>query len=702
MLDRHHSDSLPLDLNSPLVTALNAFFNPCGVAVIGASRDPTKLGYAVLNNVTRHGYTGPVYPVNPKADEIMGLRCFPSILEVPDPCELAVIIAPAPASVDILEQCGRRGIKAAVVVSGGFSEADAEGQERERQLLEVARRYSMHLMGPNCIGVVDTHTPLDTTFVATMPKPGVITFVSHSGAVCGGVIDWALGAGVGMNRIVTLGNQADLNETDILEYLCTDPRTRVIAMYLEGIEHGRRFVEVARQVSRQKPIVAVKVGYTEAGRRAAASHTGALTGTDGAYRAAFHQSGIIRVPHIEALFDAAIALANQPLPRGDRVAILTNAGGPGVLAADAVAVHHLRLATLTKETQFCLRQFLQPHANIFNPVDMLGGADETDYARALDLLLRDPGVDAVMVINVPQVLVPAMRIVRSVAQVVHHLQTMPEYSHKPVMTCLIGDVSLGEAIEFMHQAQLPWFPFPERAAAALEAMVQRFKWLEKVSALGSRAPEANRPPVAVQTPIPTLPVRLARSAHEAARLAKEIGWPVVLKIASPDILHKSDVGGVAVGLDSVSAVRAAYKRILANARAAKPEAHLEGVLVQAMARPGREVIVGAVRDPQFGPLVMFGSGGLYVEVLKDVSFRLAPVTSDEAMEMIDETLAGQLLAGLRGQPPADKKAVAQVIVAVSHMMTADDRIAEMDINPLIVYEAGQGAVAVDVRVITSG
>jgi acetyltransferase len=697
---------------------LDAFFSPHGVAVIGASRDQTKLGNAVLRNLANHGYGGPVYPVNPKADEIFNLKCYPSVADVPDPCDLAVIIAPAAATPEILEQCGQRGLKAAIIVSGGFSEAGPAGAALEQRLVEIVRRYSMRLIGPNCIGVIDTRTGLDTTFVPGMPKPGAITFVSQSGAVCGGVIDWALGAGIGFGRLVTLGNQADVNETDVLESLAEDDKTRVIAMYLEGADGGRHFVDVARRVSLIKPIVAIKVGYTEAGRQAAASHTGALAGTDSAYQAAFRAAGIIRVPNLEALFDAAISLANQPLPQGERVAILTNSGGPGVLASDAIAVHGLQLAKLSEETRFCLRQFLQPHANVNNPVDMLGGADETDYGRALDILLRDPGVDAVLVINVPQVLVPAIRIVRQIAKVVQrqHLSESCELSErlgKPVMTCLIGDVSLPEAVEFMRNAQMPLFPFPERGVAALAAMVQRRKWITDYEL--RMANEVEHPTLTAASVlstsdslpssyslIPTLPQKLARSANEAVSAAKEMGLPVVLKIASPDILHKSDVGGVAVNLATAAAARAAYKRIAQNARAARPEAHIEGVTVQGMAKPGREVIVGAARDPQFGPMVMFGSGGIYVELLKDVSFRLAPVTLQEALAMIDETLAGKLLGGLRGQPPADKNAVANVIVAVSQMLVADASIAEMDINPLIVYNAGAGAVAVDVRVIKAG
>jgi acetyl coenzyme A synthetase (ADP forming)-like protein len=679
--------------------ALSAFFQPSGVALIGASRDPAKLGYAVLRNLLQHGYTGPVYPVNPKADEILGARCYPSILDVPGPVELAVIIAPAAATPDIMEQVGQRGIHAAVIISGGFSEIGQPGVELENRVVEIARRRHIRLIGPNCIGVIDTHTMLDTTFVPDMPRPGVITFVSQSGAVCGGVIDWASGAGIGLSRIVTLGNQADLTETDILESLVDDDNTRVIALYLEGVDDGRRFVDVARRVSEHKPIVAVKTGYTDAGRQAAASHTGALAGTDSAYRAAFHHAGILRVPHLEALFDAAISLANQPLPRGERVAILTNAGGPGAMASDALESNGMRLARLTEETKFCLRQFLQPHANVTGPVDMLGGADEHDYARALDALMQDPGVDAVLVINVPQALVPAVRIVREIAGVVHRLQALPDdnplaRAGKPVMTCLIGDVSLPEAVEFMRRAELPLFPFPERAAAALAAMVQRRKWLEAPPQISNvQSPISN-----FQSRIPTLPQKLARSANEAARVAKEMGLPVVVKIASPDISHKSDVGGVEVGLRTATAVRAAFKRVTENAKHAKPDARIEGVTVQAMARPGREVIVGAVRDPQFGPLVMFGSGGVYVELMKDVSFRLAPVARSEAEAMIKETLAGKLLSGLRGQPPADKVAVADVIVAVSELVAADESITEMDINPLMVYDEGQGAVAVDVRI----
>jgi acetyl coenzyme A synthetase (ADP forming)-like protein len=674
-------------------SALSVFFRPNGVALVGASRDPSKLGYAVLRNLVQHGYRGPVYAVNPKAEEILGVRCYASILDVPDPVELAVIIAPAAATPDIMEQIGQRGIRGAVIISGGFSEIGAPGVALEKRVVEIARRYGVRIIGPNCVGVIDTHTGLDTTFVPDMPKPGVITFVSQSGAVCGGVIDWALGAGIGLGRIVTLGNQADLTETDILEILAQDDNTRVIAMYLEGVDDGRRFVEVARSISLHKPMVAIKVGYTEAGRQAAASHTGALAGTDHAYRAAFHHAGIMRVPHLEALFDAAISLANQPLPRGERVAILTNSGGPGAMACDALELHGMRMAALADETKFILRQFLQPHASISGPVDMLGGADEHDYARALDALLKDPGVDAVLVINVPQALVPAIRIVREIADVVHRVQSQPG-GDKPVMTCMIGDVSLPDAIEFMRQAELPIFPFPERAAAALGVMVQRRRWL----AATPQMPNVKCQMSNLKFQIPTLRIKPASTANEAARVAQEMGGPVAVKIASPDISHKSDVGGVEVGLQTAAAVRAAFKRVTENARRAKPTARIEGVTVQAMARPGREVIVGAVRDPQFGPLVMFGSGGVYVELLKDVSFRLAPVARSEAEAMIEETLAGKLLSGLRGQPPADKAAVAEVIVAVSELVAGDESIAEMDINPLMVYDRGQGVAAVDVRV----
>lgn len=675
--------------------SLVSFFRPRGVALVGASRDPAKLGYAVLRNLLQHGYTGPIYPVNPKADEIMGVHCYPSILDVPDPVELAVIIAPAAATPDIMEQTGQRGIRRVIIISGGYSEIGASGAALENRIVEIARRYGARIIGPNCVGVIDTHTGMDTTFGPDMPKPGAITFVSQSGAVCGGVIDWASGAGIGLGRIVTLGNQADVTETDILELLADDDNTRVIAMYLEGVDDGRRFARVARHVSAIKPIVAIKVGYTEAGRQAAASHTGALAGTDHAYRAAFHHAGILRVPHLEALFDAAISLANQPLPRGNRVAILTNSGGPGTMASDALSMHGLRMATLTDETRFVLRQFLQPHASVSGPVDMLGGADEHDYARALDALLKDPGVDAVLVVNVPQALVPAVRIVREIAEVVHRCQAHAE-CNKPVMTCMIGDVSLPEAIEFMRRAELPVFPFPEPAAAALGVMVQRRKWLERPPQISRCSPTAEN----LQARIPTPPGKLARSASAAARVAREIGFPVAVKVASPDISHKSDVGGVEVGLQTASAVREAFQRVTEKARRAKPDARIEGVTVQAMARPGREVIVGAVRDPQFGPLVMFGSGGVYVELLKDVSFRLAPVARSEAKAMIDETAAGKLLSGLRGQPPADKSAVADVIVAVSELVAADERIMELDINPLVVYNEGQGAVAVDVRMMT--
>ncbi|HID88508.1 MAG TPA: CoA-binding protein [Anaerolineae bacterium] len=689
---------------------LAGFFYPRGVAVIGASANPNKLSYGVLRNLVTHGYRGPVYPVNPKGGAMLGLRVYTSVAEVPDPVDLAVIVLSADRTVEALEACGKRGIRAAVLIASGFGELGAGGREREEQLQEVARRYGMRFIGPNCVGVVDTYAPIDTTFIRTMPSQGPIGFISHSGAVCGGTIDWASAVGVGFSRIFSLGNQADVDAADALESLAADPHTRVAAAYIEGLPQGRRFVEVAARTTPEKPLVVLKAGRTPSGTRAVASHTGALAGADQVFLAACHAAGAIPVDNLEQLVDASIALAYRRPPEGPRMVILTNAGGPAAVGADALDRLGLPLADLSPQTQDRLREVCPRGAMVGNPVDMLGGPMPEHYAAALEVLLAAPEVDGVLVLFVPQAITPPYDVAVAVGQVA-------ETAEKPVVCCIPGGGGIRAAARALHAHSVPHYITPARAAFGLGALwryrairargpstladlpaladppaqAQEIVAIARTAGRGVLDPHAGAE-LAVAYGLPVPPSGLASTPDEAATLAERLGFPVALKRVAPGLIHKSDAGGVALGLEDEDAVREAFARMVQPG---------EKGFVQRMAPSGLEVIVGAQRDPQFGPLVMFGLGGVYVEVFRDVAFRLAPLSESEAREMVGETAAGRLLAGVRGQPPGDIDAVVDVLVRLGRLMAEMDEVAEVDLNPLIVGPAGEGAWAVDVRVVLS-
>lgn len=692
--------------------SLRPFFRPQGVAVVGASENPTKLSYAVVRNLSTgpQRFPGPVYPVNPRADQILGLPCYASIAAVPDPVDLAVLIIPAPAVLAAVEACGQRGIRAIILISGGFREIGPIGAAREEAVVALARRYGIRLAGPNGIGVMDTHTPLNTTFVKDMPPRGEIAFLSQSGALCGGVIDWAMRRGVGFSRMLSIGNQADVNETEWLAFLAADDASRVITLYLEEVKGGADFLQTLTRAAAVKPVLALKTGRTASGRVAAASHTGALAGAHTGFRAACQQAGVIEATTIQALFDGALALAYQPPPAGNRFAILTNAGGPAALAADSLEEAGLRLAQTSAPVQAALRAWVAADAQVGGPVDLLGGAHAPDYGRALELLLADDDAcDGALVILVPQALVDSVAVVEQTAAVA------AKYPTRPVLLCLMGAASLDAAHRAAHAARLPAYTFPEDAVAAAGVLWQRAQALARRA---SAPPTTTAPAVDLLLPaagdaldalaceallraygVPVAPSRLATTAQEAAELAAEVGFPAALKLISPDILHKSDMGGVLLDVKTRAQASAAFQTLIERARAAHPQAQLRGVLIQPMLRGGQEVIVGVKRDPTFGPLVMFGLGGIFVEALASVSFRLAPLTHADAEALIAETRGARLLDGLRGAPPADRQALTEAIVRVARLAVDQPRIAELDINPLLVMPAGQGVVAIDARII---
>lgn len=681
---------------------LDYFFRPRGVAIVGASRDPHKLGFGVVRNLVEYGFRGNIYPVNPVANEILGHKCYASISELPDPVDLAIIVVPAKLVAEAAEECGKRKIQRAIVVSGGFGETGAEGKAREEELAKIAGKYEMRIIGPNCIGTIDTHTPLNTTFVIGMPKVGDIAFVSQSGAMVAAVIDWARGAGVGFSRIVSLGNQVDVNVTEMLRSVAGDPQTKVITAYIEGLTEGRKFMDSAEEIARNKPVVVLKAGYGKGGAKAVASHTGALAGSAEAYDAAFEDSGVLRAQTTEELFDWARALAWQPLPKGNRVAVLTNAGGPAILAVDFLEKSGMQLAQLTEETKRYLRPRLPSAASVNNPVDVLAGSGPATYAVALDTLISDPQVDAVIVIQAPQ----DWFLPESLAEVIGEVAAI---HHKPVLATIMGLASVDKALSILHQKRVPTFAFPERAASALTAMCNRQAWLDTPDEAPPEFKDINKEKAeqalqrndfstlleAYGIMLPSS--ELAKNSDDAAKIANKIGYPVVLKLVSEDITHKSDVGGVILNLLDENSVRQKFVEAIKKIRADHPKAKINGMMVQGMLSGGQEVIVGVRRDPQFGPLILVGSGGVEVELQRDVSMGIAPLTKSQAERMLQDTQIAKRLKGWRNIPPADRKAVIDVMLRMSQIAMDFPEISELEINPLFVLPEGEGAFAVDVR-----
>jgi len=708
---------VPCNAPAPSRKSLDSLFKPRSVAVIGASKTAGKIGHAILRNMIDCGYKGTLYPVNPKETEILGLRCYPSISAIPGPVEAAAVAVPAKLVLDVVEECGRKGVRSLVVVTAGFREVGKEGLDLEKQLVEVTRRYGMTMVGPNCLGVMDTHTPLNASFSAGFPHRGDIAFISQSGALCAAILDWSLDLGIGFSKFVSVGNKAVLSELDFIRDAAEDDYSKVILCYIEDVKDGEAFFEESSRASLKKPIVIIKSGTSQAGAQAASSHTGALAGSNLAYDTAFRQAGIIRARTMEELFDYATAFATQPVPAGRRVAIVTNSGGPGIIATDQVEAQGLVMARFQKETLDGLREFLSPAANIYNPVDVLGDATADMYRRAFRLVMADPGVDAVVCLLTRPAGIDPADVARGI---VEERRAFPQ---KPVVAAFLGGDNVADGNEVLRSGRVPTYEFPERAVAALaglaayaerlsrpatsrvpefedvdreavRAVFERVRADRRLVLLGS---EAHR--VVQAYGIQAAPIQLATRVSEAVGAAEELGYPVVLKIASPKITHKSDVGGVKVGLESPGEVREGFLQILENVQRALPNVPVNGVEVQKMLPGGTELIVGVSRDHQFGPLVMFGLGGIWVNLLKDVSFRLAKGLSLEEIErMIQETKAYTLLRGFRGKPPLDTRAVAETIARVAQLVRDFPEIAELDINPLVAYESGVGALDVKMTI----
>ena len=703
-------------LRAKQIRGLKALFEPRRIAVVGASMKPGSVGLAVFRNLLLNGYTGTLFPVNPNYESIMGVRCYPDIAAVGAEIDLVVVAIPAAGVPDLLRQCGTVGVKGAIVISAGFKETGQKGAALEVQIRNIAQQANIALLGPNCLGIINTDPTmsLNASFARRMALPGNIAFMSQSGALCTSILDYALGNHIGFSKFISFGNKADVNETDLLRYLAEDVQTQVILMYIEDLSDGVRFMHVAREITENtgKPVLAIKTGRTPEGASAAASHTGSLAGTDEVYDAVMAQAGVLRVDTVKELFDYAMAFGNQPLPQSNRVAIVTNAGGPGIMATDACVRYGLSLASLSEQTQTKLRAALPSAASVKNPIDVIGDARHDRYESALDAVLTDEQVDGVIVILTPQ----TMTDIEDVARVIVRAS---EPHGKPLLASFMGLVDVTPGIEILRENGVPHYAFPEEASRVMGAMNTYHRWVsrprthehiyeadrgtaqrvfKKVIEEGRQElPEVEALAVLKAYGFPVLDTELAKNENEAMILAQKIGFPVVMKIASPDILHKTEVGGVIVGVKDVESARDAFCTLMGKAKELRPDANLWGVAIQTFAPKGREVILGMTRDLRFGPLIMFGLGGIYTEALRDVTFRLAPLRRLSAKNMLTEIRGRKILEGIRGEASVDMMALQECLERLSQLVVEFPIIKELDINPLMAYP--DGARVADARII---
>ncbi len=691
--------------------ALDPLFTPASIAVVGASNKENKVGYLVVRNLIASGFEGPVYPVNLREPEVQGLKAYPTVTDIPGPIDMVVSCVPARFVPGVIEEAGQKGARSSVIITAGFSEVGKGGKDLEREVEDIAEMHGMRLLGPNCLGLVNTRHRMNATFASRNPTEGALAIISQSGAVCVTVLDWAAQNRVGFSKFISVGNKLDIEESDLIDYLKDDDQTRMVMMYIEHIRSGREFVAAARAASRTKPVMALKSGRTEAGAKAASSHTGAIAGADSVYEAAFRKGGVMRVRRLTEFFDFAKAFTQLPLPKGGRVAIVSNAGGFAVVSSDAVADQpELSMASFTKGTMDFLAKELPAEANIYNPIDVLGDARLARYRISIEAMLADDNVDAIVVIMAPVG-------TAAVANIAQYIADLGEDLTKPLVACLMGGADMEEGVRILRESRIPNFDSPERAietlgglagfvrrralpeagprvlvpgdAEAAQASIDRVLSEGRLSMSEDEGYELLR---AYEVPVP--PTAVATSADEAVEMARDMGYPVVLKVASPDIAHKSDAGGIAVGMASDEQVRDNYLYIMRTVRQRVPRARIDGVTVQKMVK-GREVIVGINRNDTFGPVVTFGLGGIFVEILKDVSTRIAPLTREDIRSMVTEIRSFPILAGARGQAPSDLEALEDLIARVTQIALDLPEVQELEVNPLLLGEEGEGAWAVD-------
>ncbi len=686
--------------------------NPDSVAVIGASLKEGKVGYAVIQNLIQGKFKGKLVPVNPKLETYEGIPCFPNLVSHKEPVDVAVIAVPTPAVKPAVQDALDAHAKSIIVITAGFKETGPEGAALEEEIGKMCKSHGVRMLGPNCVGLINAHHKFNASFATQMPTPGGISVVSQSGALCTAILDWAAGRHLGLAKLISIGNKADVDETDLLQALAHDDETKVIVAYLESIESGSNFIKIAEEVSALKPVVVFKAGTTKAGAKAASSHTGSLAGADIAYGAAFKRAGVIRADSFDAMTDFATALAMQNPPQGNRVAIVTNAGGPGIMAADAMEKAGLTVQPLEAKTAEALKKDLPAAASVGNPIDVLGDAGPDRYVRAINAAQDDPSVDSIMVMLSPQAMTRPADVALAAASCAR--------GDKPVLACFLGGEDVMPGRDQLVASGLPDFTSPEKAASALKAMWEYSAWKNRPPRIITRFPvnrrrveriihrhlrmerlqvgeiDAKKIFEAYDFKIPE--GKLATTSEEAIEIANRIGMPVVMKIVSPDIIHKSDMGGVKLNLSTPSEVRDAFDLMMLRISQRAPEAKIDGVYIEKMGQKGVEVILGMTRDPQFGPMLMFGLGGIFVEVMKDVSFYLAPITADEAMQMLKGTRSYSLLTGVRGRAGVNIEAIAKGLQRISQLVTDFPHIMELDINPFILSPDSDASLVADGRI----
>ena len=690
-----------------------SFFNPKSVAMVGVSQHKGKVGYEILANMLAAGYEGEIFPVNPQADTIEGLKCYPDLLSIGQVPELVVIVVPARIVPAVMRQCAKLKVKSVIVITAGFKEVGKEGRELEEQVVQIAKRAGIRLIGPNCLGVIAPANKLNASFGGKLPAEGTVGYLSQSGALLAAVLDMANNSGIGFSRLVSVGNKADVDELDVLKAFGEDPHTKVIAGYLESISDGNAFVSQAEAISHEKPILLMKPGGTQAGARAATSHTGSLAGDDIAYECLFKRAGIIRCDSLKSQVDYIQAFANQPLPAGTRVAVISNAGGAGIMATDAIERQGLDFARLSTDTIARLASNLPAAASLQNPVDVLCDALAERYEFALSVALDDPDVDIALVLLTPQAMTDPTAIAEGVVKI---SQRKPG---KLILACFLGASRMEEGTRILREGKVPCYDSPETAVNTIKVVTEYVRWrcrpkrivelfavsrrkaettIEKHMRHGTRQIGEVASKEILQAYGFTIPkASVATTAEQAASIAQKLGFPVVLKIWSPEIVHKTDVGGVKLGLESREEVMDAFDLMMYRIPRKMPDVEVLGVLVQEMVKTGKEVILGMKREPHFGPLMMFGMGGTMVEVLKDVSFYLAPLTAEEALQMLVNTKTYQMLMGVRGQEGVDTGTIAEALQRLSQLATEFPQIKEVDINPYVVGPKGTAAIAVDAR-----
>ncbi len=694
--------------------SLQGFFDAKSVAVVGASRKHGKTGHEILVSLVRGGFPGPIWPVNPSADEVEGLKCYPDLASIGEAPDLVVIVVPSKAVAETIRQCGKVGTKHIIVITSGFKEVNEAGAKLEQDILQLVRSQRIRMIGPNCLGMMCPSRKLNASFGGPLPAAGSIGFFSQSGSLLAAIVDMARNSGIGFSKLISIGNKADIGELDVLKAFGQDPETSVIAGYLETIADGDAFIREAERISRDKPILLVKSGETGAGAMAASSHTGRLADTQRAYECVFERAGVVRCESVTAQFDYARAFASQPLPAGRGVAVVANAGGPGIMAADATERAGLELATLSDETHARLAENLPATASISNPVDILGDALADRFEHALNVVLDDPNVHSAIVLLSPHAMTECNKTAEAVVRVAN------AKTDKPILACFLGAGRVAEAIEILRNGHVPNYKSPEFAVATIKAMAEYSRWrsrpqrvvklfpvnrrkVEKIIArhirLGdTEVGEMEAKDILDAYGFVTPKGMVATTAEQAVDFAQQIGFPVVLKIWSPDIIHKAEVGGVRTGLTTPQSVMDAFDLMMYRIPKKRPTAQILGVLVQEMCESGKEVILGMNRDPHYGPLMMFGTGGVMVEVLRDVAFYLAPLTGEEAKEMLLGTRTYQMLKGGPGEESVDIDSIAEGLQRLSQLVTEFPQIQEMDINPYVVGPEGTTPIAVDTRI----